>query len=459
MLLVLLLLDACSGGGGSATLQSISISASSFTSAVGLTQQLAATGTYSDGTTASVTSTAQWTSSNPSVATVGPTTGLATGVSIGFTTISATIGSVTQHASLTIVGHNAWLPGANMATPRGDHTATLLSSGKVLVAGGDTDGAGDSPVTPAAELYDAAANTWSPAGSMSTARVEHTATLLPNGKVLVAGGLIGGAGFNVTAAAELYDPIANTWSAAASMSIPRYYHTATLLQSGVVLVAGGGGPGASGSLPSAELYDPVSNTWMPAGNMSIGVTDHTATLLPNGQVLVAGGQTSGGNSGPIAAAELYDPVANTWSPAASMSIPRDLHTATLLANGTVLIAGGYSGVSKTATAELYDPGANTWSLTDSMSNARAGHTATLLQNGKVLVTGGFTNDVAFYTATAELYDPSANAWSPATSMSVERTQHKATLLPDGKVLVVGGFVVPTPLGGGDLSTSIELYYP
>jgi hypothetical protein len=230
-----------------------------------------------------------------------------------------------------------------MATARRDHTATLLPSGQVLVAGGTSS---SGPLA-SAELYDPVSNTWSAAGTMVNQRDYHTATLLPSGKVLVAGGTSGAIIFN---AAQLYDPASNSWSAAGSMAVVRYMHTATLLPSGKVLVAGG--RNFSGGYPVAELYDPASNSWSAAGVMAAPRLYHGATLLPSGQVLIAGGTNATGY--PVA--ELYDPVGNRWSPAGAMPTVRYDHTATLLPSGRVLFAGGTGISGYLSSAELLDPG-------------------------------------------------------------------------------------------------------
>jgi hypothetical protein len=436
-----------------AVVESISISPNPAFTGIGLSRQLTATGTYSDGTTANVTTTAIWTSGTQSVATVGPTTGLTTGVSLGTSTISATIGSVTATASLSVVA-NMWSPTGSLTNAREEHTATLLPNGKVLVAGGTEGGPS---ITASAELYDPAAGTWSPTGSLTNARADHTATLLPNGKVLVAGGnmpIVGG-GTAITGSAELYDPAAGTWSLTGSLTTARSGHTATLLANGKILVSGGHASGAGGATASAELYDPVAGTWSPTGDLSSPRYDRPATLLPNGKVLVAGGYGPGGDT---ATAELYDPVAGTWSSTGNLATARWFHTATLLPNGMVLVAGGFTlPNAPLASAELYDPVAGTWSSTGSMS-ARSYFTATLLTNGTVLAAGGITigTGTGAPTASADLYDPAAGTWSSTGSLSTPRYLQTATLLPNGVVLVVGGHLYTSPFA--TITSSAELYW-
>jgi hypothetical protein len=326
---------------------------------------------------------------------------------------------------------NAWAPTMPMATARLGHTATLLTNGKVLVAGGGMTYGEEAT----AELYDPATNMWVSAAPMANQRARHTATLLLNGKVLVAGG-DGGYG-----TPELYDPVADTWSLA-DAGWPHfgqdtiYEHTATLLPTGKVLVAGG--DGYSGT----HLYDPETNSWAPGAPMAAQRRGHTATLLPSGKVLVAGGSTGWGLA---ATAEVYDPTADTWSAAGTMVALRWFHTATLLPTGQVLVAGGNDGFSHLASAELYDPVTNSWTAAAPMAVARTLATASLLPTGRVLVAGGY--DENGVTATAELYDPTTNAWTAAAPMTLPRAVHTATLLDDGKLLVTGGYLPfnPNPL--------------
>jgi N-acetylneuraminic acid mutarotase len=324
-----------------------------------------------------------------------------------------------------------WSATGSLNQARSNYTATLLNNGQVLVTGGINSGG---VILASAELYDPATNTWSATGSMSTARFNHTATLLTNGQVLVAGGENFSDGF--LSSAELYDPSTRTWTATGSLNQARFNHTATLLTNGQVLVAGGkdSGHAIGGVLSSAELYDPATGVWTATGSMTTTRVYHTATLLNNGQVLVAGGEDNSNVA--LASAELYDPPTGVWTATGSLNQGRLVHTATLLTNGQVLVAGGgNNGVL--GSAELYDPATGTWSATGSLNQARSNYTATLLNNGKVLVAGGTSNGSDFLSS-AELYDPTTGTWSATGSMSTARLQHTATLLNNGKVLVAGG---------------------
>jgi hypothetical protein len=252
---------------------------------------------------------------------------------------------------------------------------------------------------------------WAATGGMIEARAGQTATLLPDGTVLVAGGssIISSIG-SLLASAELYDPSSGSWTATRSMIEARAGHTATLLPDGRVLVAGGGIISSIGSLlASAELYDPSSGSWTATGSMIEAPYGHTATLLPNGAVLAAGGCCDDPSTGhQLAPTELYDPESGSWTATGNMHEGRAAHTAALLADGTVLVAGGsLQGTAvPSASAELYDPGSGTWTAIAGMFEARTGHTATLLPNGKVLVTGGYGGSRSSGTlASAELYDP------------------------------------------------------
>ena len=316
-----------------------------------------------------------------------------------------------------------WSPVGNMAANRYGHTATLLLSGKVLIAGGNSS----SGNLASAELYNPANGTFSTTGSMATARGQHTATLLADGMVLVAGGYNG----SYLAGAELYNPGTGTWSVLGSMAAARAYHTATVLPSGKILIAGGYG---GTYLATAEIYDPSAGTFSSTGSLATARRWHTATALPSGKVLVAGGGGTGSTT--LASAELYDPTPGTFSPTGTMTQGRIDHTETLLPSGKVLVASGTAGGSNYLTsAELYDPTPGTFSTTGGMAQGRIDHTATLLPSGKVIVAGGCCG---FSASSVELYTPSAGTFSSDASMGVGRAGHTATRLPTGCVVITGG---------------------
>jgi hypothetical protein len=326
-----------------------------------------------------------------------------------------------------------------MASIRAGHAATLLPDGRVLVTGG-----GNTSADISGELYDPVSGTWSATGDMILDRSYHTMTLLPNGKVLAVGGASTYHSFE-----ELYDPVSGTWSRTGSMAMDRTWHTATRLPNGKVLIVGGYHNGHTAEITAtAELYDPVSGTWSSTSAMSTPRYNHAATLLPNGRVLVMGGFRHNGD--PLASAELYDPASGTWSSTGSMGGPRAEFAATLLLNGKVLVAGGNSWSDGLATAELYDPASGTWSSTGSMAFDLfiANDSVALLADGKVLITAsrGPGNP-------SQLYDPVSGTWGSAGYMVANHHYfHTTTVLQDGKVLVAGGF-------GDNYVATAELYTP
>lgn len=340
-----------------------------------------------------------------------------------------------------------------MIVARGYATATLLPNGEVLVAGGvGSDGMLDST-----ELYDPVTNTFAAGPTMNVARGFATATLLPNGKVLIAGGYTSPPIANYLTT-ELYDPVTNAFAPAANTANMNLEHSgaaAVLLPNGKVLIAGGDTGTADDS--RTELYNPVSNTFAASTakmNEPRGFGAVFAVLLPNGKVFIAGGGDQ--------STELYDPATNRFASAASTAVMNAAHyspTVTLLPNGKVLVAGGEYG--ETAT-DLYDPATNTFAAagdTAEMNEERQFATGTLLPNGKVLIAGGQDPITGAPLASTELYDSTTNTFAPAAStakMNVSRYDgHQATLLPNGKILIVGGYGTTS----FTLLSSTELYSP
>jgi len=377
----------------------------------------------------------------------------------------------------------------DMLEPRGLHTSTLLSDGRLLVIGGRAGAAGAAPAAiETAEIYDpayvpdpdndASTGPWATAGAMQEARFDHNTTALQDGTILVTGGdEKPGASYGYYAkpllsrtSAELYDPSTGSWSVTGSLVHQHGSgHTATKLRDGNVLVTGGLWEKVSESprIPSefAELYDPTSGTWESTGNMTEGRSKHKTFLLENGNVLVIGGSSS----------ELYDPSKGTWSKAGNL--PNDhggQFSATTLQDGRILVAGGghsrwvegveVSPPTPVDNVDIYDPSTGEWSSASNMYAPELGHTGTLLPDGKVLAVGALS---------AQLYDPASDTWASAGDMSTQRGSpmvggpagafHTATLMPDGKVIIVGGNTLDLSRYGVENTregiSSIQIYNP
>ena len=367
-----------------------------------------------------------------------------------------------------------------------EHTATLVTSGDVLLASSRSN---------RAFLYNPSSGTWTMTAPMSNRRSGHTATILPRGRVLVAGGeLEGGFGTN---SAEISSAGARTWSPTVNAVMGSWLMTSlatvvnfpasTLLPSGNVLISGDISQlynVRSGAwtcvatnssrevktvlLPSGKssprlcfgrlrrrwrpyCTDDATGTWTQTGPLNIVRSDYSMTLLRSGKVLVAGGEKNYSNGLSLNIPEIYDPATGVFTTAAPALFYRTRHTATLLPDGRVLIAGGMrynpstGGSAIVATTELYNPVSGTWTQGTSMRYPRYRHTATVLPSGKILMAGGFTYNGRYVArAPAELYDPATTTWSSAGVLIVPRGRHTATLLPDGKVLIAGGWEVDEP---------------
>lgn len=337
-------------------------------------------------------------------------------------------------ATRTPAGPGKLVPTGNTTTARFSHTATLLLNGKVLIAGGMEQ---NGVWLDSAELYDPAKGRFNQIGKMSAQRAGATATLLPNGKVLIAGGTDGSG--KSLASAEIYDPDTNTFSATGNLSFPRGHAIAILLKTGKVLIAGGNQAGDDDQLASAEVYDPLTGWFLPTGSMHSPRSYFTAVRLRDGKVLVAGGLS--GDQYPYhkveATAEVYDPLAGRFTLTGEMSTPRYKQGAALLPDGKVLIAGGSNEdgrQNRYASTEIFDPQMNAFQPGPRMTLPRYKLLSgvTPLNDGRVLIAGGAEQP--------EIYDPVRAVFVPLNAEPLDGFLFStATLLPDGRVLMVDGY--------------------
>ncbi len=309
------------------------------------------------------------------------------------------------------------------------------------------------------------AGTWAPTGSLNEHRLAHTSALLGDGRVLAAGGHTA---TTTRSSAELYDPRAETWTLTGSMGTGRWSHTSTLLRDGKVLVVGGFGeyvPNANAQpvLDSAELYDPATGTWTPTSPLNVRRALHSAILLDDGRVLVAGGRTC--NAPPPTAcnflhrtstAEIYDPASGAWALTGSMTAERHTTTAIRLGDGKALVPAGFSNESPAGpsrTADVYDPGTGTWQRTGELNAARARQGGMLLPDATVLVTAGTSRN-----ATSETYAASTGSWQLAGGVLLAgRYNFRQAVLPNGTALVAVGV---HPVGASPVLTrTAEVYDP
>lgn len=342
--------------------------------------------------------------------------------------------------------------GGNLNTARSNHIAVLLPNNLVLVSGGVSN----SVTLKSSELYDPVKNTWVATADMGIARTGHSAILLNNGKVLVTGGFDGTTALKT---AEIYDPSSGTWSVTKGpMTYSHNYHTSTPLADGKVLLAGGVlGPAINVDPKLTEVYDPILGTFAEGPSLPEPRQGHTSTVLQNGKVLFVG--NSNGDATAARILTYTAPSTFAWPDLATPAVPtgsltygRWNHSATLLASGKVLVVGGFGSNPKSA--ELYDPATNSWSAAGSLTEGRALHTSTLLRNGKVLVIGGYNGVNAL--SSIELYDPTLG-WSSVAQkvLNTPRANHTSVLLSNDNVLVLGTYL----LSGGLASNSTEVWAP
>ena len=337
----------------------------------------------------------------------------------------------------------AWTTTGSMAATHVFHTATVLGDGRVLVTGGI--GNGVSPIN-SVDLYDPTTGTWAALGALNNKLRQHTATLLPSGRVLIAGGA--GPSAPPTVNTEIYDAT-GTGNAvgAASMAQGRAGHAAVAIGGKVLVVGGLSQLTPPVAMSSVELYDPAVNQWTTVASLSVPRGDFTATVLADGRVLAAGGGS--------ATAEVYDATTKGWTPTQPLSIAHTDHTATLLPSGDVLLAGGDdTGTVLNAVVEVFHPAANAWTTRASMITPRSRHTASILPNGRILVAG--SNDGTTSLTSAEVYDIASDAWLPAGNMATPRGVQTASTLADGTILIAGGANTLFPLSSAELFKLVGL---
>ena len=486
-------------GTGVAVLQSIAVSPSTATIAIGQTQQFTATGSYNDGSQRNITTSAAWSSSNTAVARV--TGGLATARGNGSATIKASLNGISGTANLTVGAVappviTSFSSAANTITAGNSTTLTAVFSGGT---GAINNGVGavtsGTPVT----VTPAATTTYmltvtNSAGSSVTATVTVTvvpapaitsftaaaAAITPGNSTTLTGVFSGGNGaidngvgsatsgtpvtvtpsttttYTLTVTNSVGSSVTSTvtvsvvdgvFSVVGDLDIEN--HTATLLNNGLVLIAGGYSTASQSPVP-AQLYNPANGAFIATGDLNTPRSQHQAILLNNGTVLIIGGVDASGN--PTTAMEIYDPVAGTFTGVGHAPANFVANTATLLNNGEVLLAGGTQGTygNATNTAWIFNPGDNFIVQVGSLNYARHDHTATLLDNGQVLIAGG--QDASFNNlATAEIYDPATEQFTLTNSMNNARAFHSANLLNDGTVLLAGC--------DGSATPSAELFDP
>jgi N-acetylneuraminic acid mutarotase len=337
-----------------------------------------------------------------------------------------------------------WLPGPPMIRPHDSHITVVLKDGRLLVVGLK------------AELYDPLANSWSPTGNQGIGRSQQTATLLGDGRVLVAGGIDGTTGRSVPNA-ELYDPKTNAWSPAASMAGRRYAHTATLLKDGRVLIVGG--TRSAVDLDSTEIYDPTADRWSPGPTLPTPRSGHSASILADGRVLLAGGEDGTGPT--LASALFFDPTASRWSSTNQMTTGRHSFAMMPLKDGRVMAVAGLPGPGPQPgfAAEIFDPARDRWSVagSDTQPLLTYGLASARLEDGRVFVSGGPSQTyMGDALDTGFLYDPTTDRWFTTNPMKQGRVDPTASLLPDGRVLVAGGRTAQT--NGTPLDTT-EIFDP
>ncbi len=322
--------------------------------------------------------------------------------------------------------------GPDMKSRRERFATVKMSDGRLLAVGGRAVGlqAQSGNFNETAEVFDPTDTVWTFTSDMSEQRRSPALFELPDGRVMVAGGLSGQR--EPLASTEIWDPATGEWTLGPAMNRPHDLMGAVVLPDGRFLMIGGTSKNQDGHLVAlnaeTEAYDPETETWSDVAPMLSERANHTATVLSDGRVLVTGG---GKLDGPyLKSTEIYDPAADKWTQTAEMSRGRAFHTATLLEDGRVLVVGGKG---KIRAAELYDPELDAWSSAGETADPRSEHSATLLADGTVMVAGG-----TGYLATSEFFNPLEGAWTTGRSLGTGRYKHSAVRLDDGRTLIMGG---------------------
>lgn len=376
---------------------------------------------------------------------------------------------------------HGWTASPHFPWPRTNHTATPLLDGRVLLVGGWEDGNDAGVDFAPTQIYDPATGAYSPAPSPTIKRGKHGAVRLADGRVMIIGGLNINVGNPELYFVEIFDPVTSTWETVAGTPATvcytqallmqdgrvfvmaerqgvgfifdpatglwtitprclepttRFYCSLALLKDGRVLLVGGTGSGSQSSF--AEMYDPATNTWIPAGTLPFPTSSATATRIADGRVIVAGGNDRT-NDLSRASAALFDPATRTWSSLPPMALPRRDHQSIALPDGRLLVScGTWRGFfDQTGTQELFDPATGSWSSGPSLAFPRKGHTLSLLPNGDVAILGGWDRDIVVSSLT-EVYRPGTGALVPFPKQAPCRAFGTTTVLADGQVLLAGG---------------------
>ncbi len=361
--------------------------------------------------------------------------------------------------------------GLNMTSPRFIHRAAKLLDGRVLLTGGQVQNTPSAVITASVDAFNPADNSVSPVAPMTIRRWSHTATTLADGRVLVTGGRTGSTSANgiVLNTAEVYDPATNAWTETAGpMSVARRSHTATLLPGGKVLIAGGGSGVATASsqpIQSAELFDPATGLFTLIGNMVERRSAHSAILLDDGTVLISAGSNGAGTLYPTNTAEIFNPANNSFTAVGPMNYPHLAQLPGKLRDGRVVQGSSYYNLTHTAAggritdeSEIYDPATQSFTPIAPMFKQRIDIGAQGLLDGTLLIAGGVTTSPNFpsiFQSTSEVFDPASGSWKLSGIMSSGRDEFSGLLLDDGRVVISGGFVSP----GAVLLNSVEIYTP